>query len=183
MALEKIQLKKGNTSATTYTDSKIDSLLATKVSTSDLLNLVYPVGAIYISTTATSPATLFGGSWTKISGKFLLSSSTSHTLGTEGGSEKHHHFYTLKYYSFWENMAAYRYSDNKILVASYSTQNIKTYNAPSYTGVQASNCYVDINAGEGRKSVTANEYTADGDTSYESNMPPYLVVNMWKRTA
>ena len=27
------------------------------------LNMVYPVGAIYMSTISTSPATLFGGTW------------------------------------------------------------------------------------------------------------------------
>ena len=183
MALEKIKLKSGNSTATTYTDTKIDSLLSDKVSKSELLNLVYPIGAIYISTSTTSPETLFGGSWTKISGRFLLSSSTTYTSGSTGGNEKHHHNFTIKYYSFWENMAAYNYADNKIFASSYTTQNIKSYNNPSYTGVQSSACYVDINAGEGRKTVTANEYTADGNTSYESNMPPYLVVNMWKRTA
>ena len=33
--------------------------------------LIYPVGAIYFSTVATSPATLFGGTWERISGRFL----------------------------------------------------------------------------------------------------------------
>ena len=30
---------------------------------SELLDLIYPIGAIYISATSTSPATLFGGTW------------------------------------------------------------------------------------------------------------------------
>ena len=34
------------------------------------LNLIYPVGSVYISYTSTSPATRFGGSWMAITGRF-----------------------------------------------------------------------------------------------------------------
>ena len=54
---------------------------------SELLDLIYPIGAIYISATSTSPATLFGGTWEQIEGKFLLASDTNHEAGTTGGSE------------------------------------------------------------------------------------------------
>ena len=62
---------------------------------SDLLNLVYPVGAIYISVSATDPGTLFGGTWQKISaGKFLLSEGTDsdktvYMSETTGGNKQH----------------------------------------------------------------------------------------------
>jgi hypothetical protein len=36
---------------------------AKKMTISSLLNLVYPVGSIYISVSSTSPDTLFGGTW------------------------------------------------------------------------------------------------------------------------
>ncbi|MGN0966357.1 MAG: phage baseplate protein, partial [Candidatus Coprovivens sp.] len=49
-----------------------------------LFDLVYPVGSVYMSTNATSPATLFGGSWTKIEGRFLWA--TGSTPMTTGGS-------------------------------------------------------------------------------------------------
>lgn len=39
-----------------------------------LINKIYPVGSIYISVNAASPSTLFGGTWQKIEGKFLLGS-------------------------------------------------------------------------------------------------------------
>ncbi|MBR2247047.1 MAG: hypothetical protein IJ880_08495 [Bacilli bacterium] len=53
---------------------------------SELLDLIYPIGAIYISATSTSPATLFGGTWEQIEGKFLLASDTNYEAGTTGGS-------------------------------------------------------------------------------------------------
>jgi hypothetical protein len=37
-----------------------------------LFNEIYPVGSIYISTSSTSPATLFGGTWTAIGGGRVL---------------------------------------------------------------------------------------------------------------
>ena len=62
----------------------------------NLLN-AYPVGAIYASANSTSPASLFGGSWTQITNAALrgatwvgYSGSDSHTLSTnEMPSHKH----------------------------------------------------------------------------------------------
>lgn len=54
---------------------------------SALLNLVYPVGAIYLSTNSTSPASLFGGVWDQIKDTFLLTAGTSHSAGSTGGAE------------------------------------------------------------------------------------------------
>lgn len=52
-----------------------------------LLDAVYPVGAIYQSWSATSPATLFGGSWTNLNGgRYLTLVSTSDTAGTSVGA-------------------------------------------------------------------------------------------------
>lgn len=53
---------------------------------SQLLNLIYPVGAIYMSVNNTNPGTLFGGSWEQIKDKFLLSAGTTYGAGTSGGT-------------------------------------------------------------------------------------------------
>lgn len=54
-----------------------------------LLDLVYPVGSIYCSTKSTSPASLMGGTWSAISGKFLLGTNSTYTLGSTGGEATH----------------------------------------------------------------------------------------------
>lgn len=54
---------------------------------SGIFDLVYPVGAIYMSTSGVNPANLFGGEWEEIQGKFLLARDGSHAAGTTGGSE------------------------------------------------------------------------------------------------
>lgn len=55
------------------------------ISKSDLLKLVYPVGAVYVSWSSTSPASLFGGSWTQIRGAYVRFDSNTST----GGSNTH----------------------------------------------------------------------------------------------
>lgn len=50
--------------------------------------LSYPVGAIYISYTSTSPSSLFGGSWVQIKDKFLRTATDVST----GGSATHKHY-------------------------------------------------------------------------------------------
>jgi hypothetical protein len=46
----------------------------------------YPVGAVYISTVATNPGALFGGTWTQIEDRFLLSAGDTYAAGQTGGS-------------------------------------------------------------------------------------------------
>lgn len=48
---------------TTYSTTKIDSLLSAKLNASDLINLIFPVGAVYVSKVNTSPAGIIGGTW------------------------------------------------------------------------------------------------------------------------
>lgn len=55
----------------------------------NVTKLVYPVGSIYMTLSADDPATIFGGTWEKIEGKFLLGSSENFATGTTGGEESH----------------------------------------------------------------------------------------------
>ena len=124
-----------------------------------LLDLLHPVGSIYQSTDATSPADLFGGTWEQIKDVFLLAAGDSHAAGSTGGEEEHiltaaemanhTHGYDYTGQSITEGVNAIR------LYKAASTQ----YNA--YTGKATSNC---------------------GGQAH-NNMPPYLAVYTWRRTA
>lgn len=46
----------------------------------------YPVGAYYISSDPTSPATLFGGTWVRVQDRMILAAGSSYTAGSTGGS-------------------------------------------------------------------------------------------------
>lgn len=57
------------------------------MTSSALLDLVYPVGSIYMNANNISPASFLGGTWEEITGKFLLARSSAHEAGTTGGNE------------------------------------------------------------------------------------------------
>lgn len=52
----------------------------------EMINKIYPVGSIYLSVGETTPETLFGGSWSRISSGYFLKTQDS-TLGSFGGQE------------------------------------------------------------------------------------------------
>ena len=65
-----------------------------KVNTSDLINLVYPVGSIYMSVNNTNPSTIFGGTWVAWgAGKVPVGVNTSETefnsVEKTGGAKTH----------------------------------------------------------------------------------------------
>ena len=130
----------------------------------------YPIGAIYMSTDSTSPASLFGGTWEAIENRFLIGASSTYTLGDMGGATSHNHglatgFAKLLYASVNDS---YRIVlKTKDGVTSYTT-NIRggTMNSPTATG----------------NNLTSG--TALGGNSENSSvLPPYLAVSMWKRVA
>lgn len=118
----------------------------------------YPVGAIYLSVTNVNPATLFGGTWEAIGGRFLLGANSTYAAGSTGGESAHklttsempRHNHTLDNY------------------------NVSAGNTTAYMTVQAQ-------AKVGYNGNVQTLYTG-GDGSH-NNMPPYLAVYMWKRTA
>lgn len=53
------------------------------------IDSVFPVGTILIRYDHTSPASLYGGTWTRISGRFLYATGETGTIGATGGSGTH----------------------------------------------------------------------------------------------
>lgn len=133
----------------------------TAVQPSDILNLVYPVGAIYISYNSTSPATLFGGSWTRIQGRFLLAADSTHAAGSTGGEEEH-------------TLTAAELPANAYGLYYWLSRNVDSLYQPGLDSTIA-----------GFTNTGAMQYAgnmAGGDQPH-NNMPPYLAVYMWRRTA
>lgn len=56
-----------------------------------LLDAIWPVGSIYMSTQSTDPGTFLGGTWSRIQDKFLLGASSTYPAGSTGGATKHAH--------------------------------------------------------------------------------------------
>ena len=64
----------------------LDTRVTTLERATPAWQLVYPVGSIYMSVVATSPATLFGGTWEKLKDRFLLGSGDTYSAGSTGGA-------------------------------------------------------------------------------------------------
>ena len=52
----------------------------------EFLDVIYPVGSIYLSANYTNPSTLFGGVWTREEGYYLYAAGAGHGINTKGGS-------------------------------------------------------------------------------------------------
>lgn len=147
------------------TKQYVDGLVSTLTEQySSLIDIVYPIGSIYMSVNAADPATLFSGtSWEKLEGRFLLGSNSTYKPGSTGGEATH----TL--------------TQNEMPKHTHPMYSYNPGGDGTWTPDEGS-YLVD--------SVTDNKTTwwarlamgyAGGDAAH-NNMPPYLVVNMWKRT-
>lgn len=121
---------------------------------------VYPVGAIYISTVSTSPAELFGGTWERITGHFLLAA-------TDGGSSG-------------ASQAAGQ-------TGGEATHTLKEAEMPSHNHTIPYTTYNTATSGTSRRFAAYSGSTVStgstGSGNAHNNMPPYLSVYVWKRTA
>lgn len=153
-----------------------------------ILDSTYPVGSIYMSVNSTSPATLFGGTWSQLQNRFLLGAGSSYTAGNTGGAATvtlttaqmpaHTHTFT--------GSSATTSSDSH----THTVPNTKGDNSgsgnkcESWSSASASGRTVTTSSDSHTHTVTAKGTNANtGGGGSHNNMPPYLVVYMWKRTA
>lgn len=161
--------------------SVINAIDEIKVNKTDLIDLVYPIGAIYISVNNTSPSTLFGGSWEQIKDTFLLSAGDSYTAGTTGGEAVHtlstdempSHTHTASSKSAGAHTHTIGCDTDAAKGTYCSSVHGSSTGAESFKGATNS-------AGAHTHTITVN---STGGSQAHNNMPPYLTVYMWKRTA
>lgn len=137
-----------------------------------LFELIYPIGAIYISTSNVSPTLLFGGEWEQIEDKFLLSAGSSYTAGNTGGSA------TVKLSK--TNLPAVTGT-----IAMHSqgvATNIHAATGCFSAGLTNENKYRPGGTEtSGAPSVGRIDFSNGGNGTAHDNMPPYLVVYIWER--
>lgn len=139
-----------------------ESILST---TEEVLRKVYPVGAVYMSVNSADPADLFGfGTWERVKDRFLLAAGDAYAAGSTGGEEN---------------------------VALTGDQN-GPHQHMIGTVVEGQNVYVGqwdwtVKAHQIADAAGFNSYGmgthSAGEGRPHNNMPPYLAVYIWKRTA
>lgn len=135
-------------------------------------NIIYPVGAIYISLNDTRPEILFGGRWSGLSDKFLLGASETYAVGSTGGSA------TVTLTSAQSGVPAH----NHTYAHTDTTYKANTTSRKPGTST-AVNYVTSITATANNTTKTSNNNTAANASQAHENMPPYISVYMWKRTA
>lgn len=150
-------------------DTEIESYLTNIISQASdysyILDLVYPIGAIYMSVNNISPATLFGGSWTQLTDTFLYASTTADanaTTATAGSKDAvvvgHNHRADMVGTIVKGQSTAWDFTIDSV------------WNSVGNGGQYE-------NYGQGHI-ITKNS----GESGTDKNMPPYMKVYMWKRT-
>ena len=116
----------------------------------------FPIGYIYLSTTNIDPSTYFGGKWEQIKDRFLLGAGSTYSAGATGGAATH------------------KLTINEM--PSHTHQYLL-----SYGGNDPASGFNYGNTAAG--TFDAHFSKATGGSQAHNNMPPYLVVYMWKRVS
>lgn len=134
-----------------------------------ILDLIYPVGSIYMSVNSADPGSLIGGTWERIKDRFLLSAGDTYAAGNTGGSAKA----TLPSHTHTFGSGGYQMWGAKIGKGSTEPGNQISGSAKYYaaaTGGSTSNYnWLESVDSKGVSDVS------------QANMPPYLAVYVWKR--
>ena len=154
----------------------------------DMMLKIYPVGAIYISASATNPGTLFGGTWEQIKGRFLvavgaLEENNNTWFGTvkagdvncpagEKGGEA------------WDTLNVNQMPSHRHSITVYASEDGlsgKTLQDAEQGKPLAARWNEHTGLSSGKNNEQHINLTGGG--AAHNNMPPYLSVYMWKRTA
>lgn len=176
LTMKGIKLTSGTDYGATLPSSPVtNQLFFQTAETNFVLDNVYPIGSIYMNVNSTNPGTLFGGTWEQIQGKFLLGMSSSYPAGSQGG-EASHTLTTEEMPSHGHNPA------NQSGYYGFITNSKKAFEVGDM-GVQSGSGryypYSTVAFDISRNSLTG---TTGGGKSH-NNMPPYLSIYIWKRTA
>ena len=117
-----------------------------------------------MSVASTSPATLFGGTWTAIEGRFLLAADTNHAAESTGGVEST----TLTVNNLPDHTHGFDY--DRLGAADSSSE--------SY-GFEYKKVRRMVPQTISTEGVSSNTQIGQSFT----NMPPYIAVYVWKRVA
>lgn len=146
---------------------------------------IYPVGSIYMNVNNVNPNTLFGGTWVQLQDRFLIGAGNEYIAGEVGGSkylqEHSHSIPSLSGSTNWTGGHSHQIGADK---DGYYRVPGGCYTVHS-SGVPGSG-YQMWTSGNGDHShtVTTNaSNTGNAGSGNAENMPPYLPVYIWKRTA
>lgn len=148
------------------------------------IDLIYPVGSVYMSVNSADPNLLWPGTtWVQIEDTFLLAAGTNHSAGSTGGAET----VTLTE----SQIPAHTHGSKSLVGSVYNVASQSASQNYTYAGIARSADKVEghgyavnsTSANDGFTIDATHEHTSVGGGEAHNNMPPYLTVYVWKRTA
>lgn len=131
----------------------------------NLLDIIYPVGSVYITFSATSPVDAVGGIWELLKDTFLYSSANA--TGTTGGEKTH--LLTI------DEMPSHQHGIFHPIIVPW-----QNYIHTVWNHMQGTASGQDV-YGEANADVVKTTNT--GNSKAHNNMPPYITVYIYRRTA
>lgn len=169
-----------------------------------LAGQLYPVGSIYMNVNNVEPSAIFGGSWERMSsGRMLVNSGDGFNLGQVGGEKEHR--------LTEDELASHNHDISNTngnatgttkLIGKFSSNirpngDITDVPYRDGFGIVSKESEYGIHSKDGGNSSPGRNYVIDashnhtinlninmlpaGKNQPHNNMPPYVVVNMWKR--
>lgn len=173
----------GNTPLSAFNLNKMQDNIETAID--EIIDVIYPVGSIYISVNSTNPSNLFGGTWVAFAtGRTLVGVDTTDTdfnAVEKTGGEKTHVLTTNEMPSHTHTQNPHSHDDvqdndnNRITYATGNTASYRVLNQVRQGNASGSWKMKTSN-------VTATNQNAGGGQAH-NNLQPYVTVYMWKRTA
>ncbi|MEG1433029.1 phage baseplate protein [Eubacterium sp.] len=139
-----------------------------------LVDLIYPVGSVFMSFNDTNPSSFIGGSWTKITDTFLVAAGETYKVGSNGGADS-------------VKLTASNLPSITGSIMFHGSEN----GGPAW---QANGCFGSSNI-HGSKYRTGGDYAGGAHSNQNIKFnnggsgasfdarPPYMPVYMWKREA
>lgn len=173
-----------------------------------IADMGFPVGSIFLTVNSANPGTYLGGTWVQIKDRFLLACGDTYNAGATGGASTvkltaaqsgmpaHSHGFTQpsvalgshnhsalpddSYYVTSTAPGSWNVHTNAIAGGELRIDTLKT------DDYKFSHAQKTSTVNLGTKTATGGavqEHAAQGASSAHDNMPPYLAVYVWQRTA
>lgn len=173
---------------TAFVKAAVDAAVAAAVTSAitQALDAAHPVGSYYTSEVATDPATLFGGTWARVKGKFVVgvdeADTDLDTPGDTGGAKRVALSIT--------EMPSHNHGGATVAAGAHQHYtNSNPGPAPSSGGTTTA-----FTRGNGNNVITnlglvqsdgshAHGITSQGGGASHENMPPFVAAYVWKRIA
>ena len=134
----------------------------------NIVDIIYPVGSIYMSVNDVNPNVLFGGRWQQLKNRFLIGSGDIYSNGATGGETTH----TLTV----SEMPSHTHIQNQ-----HRHELNRNFSDGSGGSTSAYITTADRKTSTKYTTYTTATNQNTGGGGSHNNMPPYLAVNIWKR--